>query len=119
MDPFYPPFNRLVIISNITESLRLKKKKITGTINFVQLFFKKFFWKKSTEERKTIIGLSEIITPLIPDIVINERWKWYSTSKIARIFTQTLMRCFKTISFNICPVIFNGFGFRSNSTVSE
>lgn len=52
MDPFYPPFNRLVIISNITESLRLKKKKITGTINFVQLFFKKFFEKSQPRKEK-------------------------------------------------------------------
>lgn len=99
MDPFYPPFNRLVIISSFTESLRFrikkkKKKKEIITTNSVQLFFMKFFSKKiksKTEERKNyIIALSVITTSLDssnPDIIFNERDEsdiLLATAKIAQ-----------------------------------
>lgn len=99
MDPFYPPFNRLVIISSFTESLRFrikkkKKKKEIITTNSVQLFFMKFFSKKiksKTEERKKLYNnfLCDNNFPwfINPDIIFNERDEsdiLLATAKIAQ-----------------------------------
>lgn len=51
MDPFYPPFNRLVIISNITESLRLKKKNYWYD-QFCAIIFQEIFLKKINRGKK-------------------------------------------------------------------
>lgn len=50
MDPFYPPFNRLVIISNITESLRLKKNYWYD--QFCAIIFQEIFLKKINRGKK-------------------------------------------------------------------